>query len=193
MVIIRSNQNPPMNENEPNTFTELVSYLNREQYGDFPVFKRRFATEPHQQIVYTGYTSDLDFFWRYQMNHMMTRYWLWNYAGREGWNQDDGANIAPFNQVGSFVGKIFNIRFDGSAKDSLFAIPLILGLLGIYFHFRKDWKMASVFMIMFILMGYLTCFLSESAAASAKRERLFLCRRIFCVFNLDCYRNKSTS
>ena len=48
MIIIRSNMNPPMNENEPDKLTELVSYLNREQYGDFPIFKRRFSTEPHQ-------------------------------------------------------------------------------------------------------------------------------------------------
>jgi len=100
MVIIRANQQPPMNENEPNDFTELVSYLNREQYGDFPTFKRRFATEPHQMGVYTNYSSDLDFWWRYQMNHMMTRYLLWNYAGRESWNQDAGVNMWPFNAVG---------------------------------------------------------------------------------------------
>ena len=43
MVIIRSNQNPPMNENEPDTFTELVSYLNREQYGDFPIFQKKIC------------------------------------------------------------------------------------------------------------------------------------------------------
>ena len=183
MVIIRSNQNPPMNENEPNTFTELVSYLNREQYGDFPIFKRRFATEPHQQIVYTGYNSDLDFFWRYQMNHMMTRYWLWNYAGREGWNQDDGANIAPFNQVGNIFGKIFNIHFEGNAKDSLFAIPFILGLLGIYFHFKKDWKMASVFMIMFILMGYLTAFY-QNQQQPQPRERDYFYVGGFFVFSI---------
>ncbi len=183
MVIIRSNQNPPMNENEPNTFTELVSYLNREQYGDFPTFKRRFATEPHQQIVYTGYSSDLDFFWRYQMNHMMTRYWLWNYAGRQSWNQDDGANIAPFNQIGNIFGKIFNVHFDGSVKDSLFAIPLILGLLGIYFHFRKDWKMASVFMIMFILMTYLTAFY-QNQQQPQPRERDYFYVGGFFVFSI---------
>ncbi|MCK7517185.1 MAG: hypothetical protein MZV64_05425 [Ignavibacteriales bacterium] len=106
MVIIRSNQNPPMDENDPETFTELVKYLNREQYGDFPTFKRRFATEPHQQIVYTGYSSDLDFFYSYQMNHMMTRYLLWNFAGREGWVQDQGVNIAPFNGIGNIFGKL---------------------------------------------------------------------------------------
>jgi len=183
MVIIRSNQNPPMNENEPNTFTELVSYLNREQYGDFPTFKRRFATEPHQQVVYTNYSSDLDFFWRYQMNHMMTRYWLWNYAGREGWTQDDGANIAPFNQIGNILGKIFNIRFDGSVKDSLFAIPFLLGLIGIYFHFKKDWKMASVFMIMFILMAYLTAFY-QNQQQPQPRERDYFYVGGFFVFSI---------
>jgi len=124
------------------------------------------------------------------MNHMMTRYWLWNYAGREGWDQDDGANIAPFNQIGNIFGKVFNVHFDGSAKDSLFAIPLILGLLGIYFHFRKDWKMASVFMIMFILMGYLTAFYQNNSSRSQEKEIIFM-SAIFCVFNLDCDCNKS--
>ena len=62
MVIIRANENPPMNENEPDKFTELVSYLNSEQYGDFPTFKRRFASEPHQRVVYNNYSQRSGFF-----------------------------------------------------------------------------------------------------------------------------------
>jgi hypothetical protein len=173
MVIIRSNQNPPMNENEPNDFTELVKYLGREQYGDFPTFKRRFATEPHQQVVYNNYSSDLDFFYTYQMNHMMTRYLLWNFAGREGWTQDQGANIAPFNGIGNIFGKIVGVNFAGDVKDSLFGIPFLLGLIGIYFHFRKDWKMASVFMIMFILMGYLTAFYQNQQQPQPRERDYF--------------------
>ncbi len=173
MVIIRSNQNPPMNENEPNDFTELVKYLNREQYGDFPTFKRRFATEPHQQGVFTNYSSDLDFFYSYQMNHMMTRYLLWNFAGREGWVQEQGANVAPFNGVGNVFGKIIGVNFAGDVKDSLFGIPFLIGLLGIYFHFRKDWKMASVFMIMFILMGYLTAFYQNQQQPQPRERDYF--------------------
>jgi len=181
MVIIRSNQNPPMDENDPDTFTELVKYLNREQYGDFPTFKRRFATEPHQQVVYTNYASDLDFFYTYQMNHMMTRYLLWNFAGREGWKQDQGANIAPFNDIGNFFGGLLKINFAGEAKDSLFGIPFLLGLLGIYFHFRKDWKMASAFMIMFILMGHLTAFY-QNQQEPQPRERDYFYVGAFFVF-----------
>lgn len=183
MVIIRANQDPPMNENEPNDFTELVSYLNREQYGDFPTFKRRFATEPHQMGVYSNYSSDLDFWWSYQMNHMMTRYWMWNYVGREGWNQDDGVNIWPLNSVFQGIGKIFNIRFAGEAKDSLYGIPFFLGLIGIYFHFRKDWKMASVFMVMFIFMGYLTAFY-QNQQQPQPRERDYFYVGAFFVFSL---------
>jgi hypothetical protein len=183
MVIIRANQNPPMNENEPDKFTELVSYLNREQYGDFPTFKRRFSPEPHQQVVFTNYSSDLDFFWTYQMNHMMTRYMLWNYAGREGWTQDDGVNIAPFNKIGNIFGKILGINFSGDTRDSLFGIPFILGIIGIYFHFRRDWKMASVFMIMFILMGYLTAFY-QNQQQPQPRERDYFYVGAFLVFSI---------
>lgn len=183
MVIVRSNQQTPMNENEPNDFTELVSYLNREQYGDFPTFKRRFATEPHQMGVYSNYSSDLDFWWRYQMNHMMTRYLLWNYVGRESWNQDSGVNMAPLNGLGNALGKIFNVRFGGDAKDSLFGIPFLLGLLGIYFHFRRDWKMASTFMMLFIFMGYLTAFY-QNQQQPQPRERDYFYVGAFFVYSI---------
>lgn len=184
LVIIRSNMNPPMNENDPDNFTELVSYLNRDQYGDFPIFKRRFATEPNQMMVYNNYSNDLDFFWRYQMNHMMTRYWFQNYAGREGWQQDDGADIAPFNQIGNFFGNILGgVHFAGDVKDSLYAIPLLLGLFGIYFQFKKDWKMASVFLVMFILMGYLTAFY-QNQQEPQPRERDYFYVGAFFVFSI---------
>ncbi|MFI5236595.1 MAG: protein O-mannosyl-transferase family [Ignavibacteriales bacterium] len=183
MVIIRANQYPPMNENEPVTFPKLEKYLNREQYGDFPTFKRRFSGEPHQQGVYTNYPTDLSFFYNYQMNHMMTRYLLWNYAGREGWVQDDGANIAPLNGIGNIFGKVFNIKFEGNVGDSLFGIPFLIGLFGIYYHFRKDWKLASVFMVMFILLGYLTAFY-QNQQQPQPRERDYFYVGAFFVFSI---------
>jgi hypothetical protein len=160
MVIIRANQQPPMNENEPNDFPELVSYLNRDQYGDFPEFKRRFATEPHQQVVYNNYSSDLDFLWKYQMDHMFHRYLFWNYIGREGWEQDMGVDW-----------------------KQLFGIPFLIGLLGIYYHFKKDWKMAAVFMIMFIFQGYLTAFY-QNQQEPQPRERDYFYVGAFFVFSI---------
>lgn len=37
MIVIRSLANPPMDENSPETVFKLMSYLNREQYGDRPL------------------------------------------------------------------------------------------------------------------------------------------------------------
>jgi Protein O-mannosyl-transferase TMEM260-like len=183
MIIIRSNVNPPMNENQPDTFSELVTYLNREQYGDFPTFKRRFSSDNMHHVTYANYSSDLDFFWRYQMNHMMTRYWLWNYAGRESWVQDAGVDIAPFNKIGNAFSSLLGIHFAGEVKDSLYGIPFLLGLIGIFFHFRRDWKMASVFMITFILMGYLTAFY-QNQQNPQPRERDYFYVGAFFVFSI---------
>lgn len=117
------------------------------------------------------------------MNHMMTRYLLWNFAGREGWTQDDGANIAPFNGIGNAFGKIFSIHFAGDMKDSLFALPLLFGLLGLYFHFKKDWKLASIFFILFLFMGYLTAFY-QNQQQPQPRERDYFYVGAYFIFSL---------
>jgi hypothetical protein len=160
MIIIRSNQDTPINLNSPKTFPEFVKYMNREQYGDQPIFKRRFTHEPHQQGVYNNYSSDLDFFWNYQMNHMFNRYLMWNYVGRESTVQDAGVDFSE-----------------------LFAIPLILGLFGLFYHYQKDWKMASVFLIMFIFLGYLTAFY-QNQQQPQPRERDYFYTGAFFVFSL---------
>ncbi len=150
MIIIRANQHPPMNENDPKDIKTLVSYLSREQYGDFPTFKRRFSSEPQHQPTFANYSSDLDYFWKWQMNHMYVRFLLWEYVGRESWDQDAGVK---FNQ--------------------LYGIPFIIGMLGLMFHFRRDWKMASIFLTMFIFMGFLICFYQNQQQAQPRDREYF--------------------
>lgn len=132
MVIIRANANPPMNENDPSTLEKLVSYLNREQYGDSPIRQRRHSQEPQHQGIYTNYKSDFDYFLRYQMDEMFLRYFLWQYAGREGDFQGAGVNW-----------------------KQLWGIPLIIGLFGFYYHWKKDRVMWWVFFNFFLLMGFI--------------------------------------
>jgi hypothetical protein len=52
MLVIRANAGTPINENEPSDAVSLLSYLNREQYGDWPLLYGPFYNAP-----ITGYTD----------------------------------------------------------------------------------------------------------------------------------------
>lgn len=159
-LMIRANQEVPINMNSPKTYTEALSYLNREQYGDFPTFKRRYSNEPHQIGVFTNYSSDLDFLVNYQMDHMFNRYLFWNYIGRASKIQDSGVEWTK-----------------------LFGIPFLVGLFGIYFQFRKDWKMGWVFLVAFIFLGYLTAFY-QNQQEPQPRERDYFYVGAFFIFSM---------
>jgi hypothetical protein len=160
MIIIRAHADPPMNENNPRTFSGLLTYLNREQYGDFPIFKRRWSGEPQHQFTWAKYSSDLDFCWRYQIDHMFNRYVFWNYIGRVSTEQDTGVDW-----------------------KQLFGIPFLFGIAGLWMHFRKDWKMATVFTVLFILMGYLIAFY-QNQQEMQPRERDYFYPGAYFVFAL---------
>ena len=158
MIIIRANHHPPMNENSPGTFSALLTYLNREQYGDFPIFKRRWNGDGMHEATFKNYSSDLDFFVRYQMNHMYHRYVLFNFMGRKSDDQDAAADFS-----------------------GLFAIPLLIALFGLYSHFRKDWKRASIFLMLFLLMGHMIAFYQNQQEPQPRERDYFYAGAYFIV------------
>jgi hypothetical protein len=160
-VLIRSNANPPMNENDPRDLAHLTSYLGREQYGNAPLFMpRRYSQEPHQQGIYTNYSSDMDFLIRYQLDHMYFRYLFWNYIGAAGDAQDSGV----------------------SAAES-WALPFLIGLIGLYYQFKKDWKMGLVFLTAFIILGPILA-LYQNQQEPQPRERDYFYVGAFFVFSM---------
>jgi hypothetical protein len=159
-VLIRSNAHPPMNENDPSNLARLTSYLAREQYGDTPFWPRRWSQEPHQQGIYTQYSGEWDYLFRYQLSHMFFRYLGWNFIGAAGDAQDSGVSF----------------------KDTL-GIPFWVGLFGLYYLFRKDWKMGLVFLATFIIMGPVLA-LYQNQQEPQPRERDYFYVGAYFVFSL---------
>jgi hypothetical protein len=159
-VFIRANAHPPMNENDPSTLSRLVSYLNREQYGSAPLIDRRWDNDPEKLRASEKYSSDMDFLLRYQLNHMYVRYHMWNYVGVAGDEKEA----------------------TWSAKDFYF-IPLFLGLFGLWYHWKKDWKMASVATAFFIVMGF-ALVLYFNMQEPQPRERDYFYVGSFLVFSI---------
>lgn len=62
MIVIRAFANTPINENDPENVFSLINYLNREQYGDRPLFKGQYFSAPINQITprYSYYKNAKD-------------------------------------------------------------------------------------------------------------------------------------
>ncbi len=125
-IYIRSNLDPMIDENDPENIENFIKYINREQYGDHSITDREavWKSSPNGR----NYTSSGDFFWRYQVDKMYVRYFLWQFVGMS----ENG--------------------MDWSAKQ-FFALPFLLGLIGIYWHFRRDPKHALAVTALFFMTG----------------------------------------
>lgn len=125
MIYIRSNLDPVIDENDPETIERFVSYLNREQYGEhFLSRTRQWKQSPNGK----RYKSAGEFFWKYQVNYMYNRYFLWQFLGRA----DDEENVDPFK---------------------FYMLPMLLGLIGMFYHFSRDSKNAFSIFVLFFMTG----------------------------------------
>jgi len=240
LLVIRANTNTPINENEPNDAVSLLAYLNREQYGTWPIvygqyfnappdrenpasdgnpiyikdvkkgkyivtdkkkneipnydkrfctiFPRMWSSDPDRQHpeAYKSwgkvkgvpvdvvndegktetrycptFVENLRFFFSYQIGHMYMRYFFWNFAGRQNDIQGDGG-IRNGNWI-SGIPFIDNARLGdqsnlpdsmkNAARNKFYLFPLLLGLLGMYFHLRKHSDGFLVVLLLFFMTG----------------------------------------
>ncbi|MEJ7659932.1 MAG: hypothetical protein WKG07_10055 [Hymenobacter sp.] len=93
--------------------------------------------------------QNLGFLFRYQIGHMFWRYFFWNYVGRESDVQQAGV-ATPFSPAKSTLPD----RIGGSyAHNNFFAIPLILGLIGLFVQVRRRGHDALVVGLLFLFTG----------------------------------------
>ena len=254
-LVIRSNADTPMDQNSPDNVFSLKYYLNREQYGDRPLFygqtynapvelrvegnmcipvekqgHAQYAPAPKKEgekdhYVITGYKTNyvfmkefcmlfprmyssqgshvnaykewadvkgkrvrydycgqqktdycptfgenLKFFFRYQVNFMYWRYFMWNFVGRQNDLQSYG-DITKGNWI-SGIDFIDNAMLgdqsllptelkENKGHNVYYFLPLLLGIIGIVWQVSKrdkdgkaeGWKSFTLTFLLFFLTG----------------------------------------
>ncbi|MFN0047853.1 MAG: protein O-mannosyl-transferase family [Cytophagales bacterium] len=226
MILIRSNYNPPIDENNPEDVMSFVSYLKREQYGDRPLFygpsytaelvdqtqgeakyrkgekkyeiydykvvnkfderhnmlfPRMHSKQPGHAEEYARWTGkpagrkpsmgdNITFFVKYQLGHMYWRYFLWNFAGREGDVQDMGY-LRPWDTTVGLPAQLANNK----ARNQFFMLPLALGLFGFVFQYAKSKKDFLVVALLFLFTGIvLLVYLNPTPMEPRERDYIFV-------------------
>jgi hypothetical protein len=255
VIVIRSYDNPPIDMTNPEDPFALENYLNREQYGQRPLFYGQSFASPavgskernsyqrfdgkyvkyplnpeveydsnsltlfprmcsdqsghpeayhfwigdfHGKTIQTqsgstvlpSFGDNVRFFLRYQLGYMYLRYFMWNFAGKQNDIQGHGTAvygnwISGFNWLDSArLGnqeKVPTWLKNNPGRNRYFMIPLILGLLGMFYQYLKDRKNFWVAMCFFVLTGMaLTVYLNEVPVTP--RERDYVCVGSFYVF-----------
>jgi len=107
--------------------------------------------------------QNLKFFIRYQVGFMYLRYFMWNFAGRQndmqgngeltkgnwisGINVIDQARLGPQDNLPDYLK-------NSKSRNRYFLLPLLLGIAGLIFQYKKQNKDFWVVTLLFILTGF---------------------------------------
>ena len=130
------------------------------EWSDFKGKKMRASNGETINIPTFG--ENLKFFFSYQLNHLYFRYFMWNFVGRQNDVQGHG-EITNGNWI-SGIKFIDEMRLgnqdklpssinDNPANNTYFFLPLLLGLLGMIYQYKKDKKGFLVLLLLFFFTG----------------------------------------
>jgi len=224
MLFIRSNHNPPIDENNPEDLSMIKAYMNRESYPSSPLLygpyfdaqiesvgvkKKHYVKtseryemsgtlseyhyEPARQTIlprlYSNdndhigayhqwlgleenerptFSDNLEFLLTYQLGHMYFRYLLWNFAGREGDHQNS-AWLTPWDSR-----KVSDTQ-NSRARNQYWMLPLIAGVVGMFFQFKNDRKGFILVTIFFLITGLvLALYLNSPPVEPRERDYIYV-------------------
>ncbi|MBK6836878.1 MAG: DUF2723 domain-containing protein [Bacteroidetes bacterium] len=108
------------------------------------------------------FNENLKFFFVYQMGEMYWRYFMWNFVGRQNDLQGPGG-ITKGNWI-SGIKFIDEMRLgpqdnlpesitNNKARNVMYFLPFLLGIIGMIYHYSRDNKDAWVVMLLFFFTG----------------------------------------
>jgi hypothetical protein len=127
-----------------------------------------------------SFIHNLEFFIKYQLGHMYFRYFMWNFVGRQNDVQGHGDALAgnwisgiPFIDkaiVGSYKNMPDDIK-NHPSRNRYYFLPLLLGLIGLKYHLRKNPENFLVVALLFILTGVaIVIYLNQTPVQPRERD-----------------------
>ncbi len=159
------------------------------------LFPRMYSDEQRHVNYYkdmmgfsdTHFPSTIDnigFFARHQVGFMYMRYFLWNFAGRQNEDQGQGSiyegqwlsGIKPIDAL--HLGDQSNLPpsiKESNSYNRYFFLPLILGLLGAWWHFKRHPKDAGIVGLLFFFTGLaIVLYLNQKPLEPRERDYAYV-------------------
>ena len=127
-----------------------------------------------------SFGSNINYMFEFQMGYMYWRYFMWNFAGRQDDNQGKYSDLngnwlsgIPFvdeARLGSQENLPGDVR-NNKARNTYYFLPLLLGLVGLFFQFNRDKKNFWVLLVFFLFTGLaLKVYLNERPFEPRERD-----------------------
>ena len=145
------------------------------------------------QTTIPNFSENLMFFLNYQLGHMFFRYFMWNFAGRQNdiqgfgdlihGNWQSGISFIDSWRLGPQTGLPDEMK-NNKARNSYYFLPLLLGLMGLVFHYKNDMNQFLGMLLLFLLMSVgLVIYLNEVPTTPRERDYVYVgAFFVFCVW-----------
>ena len=152
--------------------------LGRSDYEAYHSFLTQFGQ--YLDVEKPSFSSNMGYLFEYQMGYMYWRYFMWNFVGRQNdvqgqYTDLNGNWLSGIKFIDEFrLGSQDNLPSDiknNKARNTYYFLPLILGLIGLVFHYKRDKKTFWVLMVFFLFMGIaLKIYLNERPFEPRERD-----------------------
>ena len=164
-------------------FPRMWDNSNDQGHADYYANFAGIGKDPKTGKYYSKPTmaDNISFFFAYQLNWMYWRYFMWNFAGKQ--NDLQGIDMGNVRDGNWLTGISFwdNARLGDQSKmpdtlkhnkshNRLFALPLLLGILGLIYQYQKDKRDTLVVFLLFFFTGIAIVFYLNQAG-NQPRER----------------------
>lgn len=156
-----------VNEYDPQKTTILPRiYSTQERHRE--LYRAKLGLREGQEPTFA---DNLSFMFSHQLGHMYWRYFMWNFSGRES-DFSDAPWIGLWQSLSIDYPEYIK---ENKAHNNYWMLPLILGLIGVFFQARYDSKSFIVTSLLFLMMGVvLVLYLNSPPVEPRERDYIYV-------------------